>query len=100
MAESQKVEFALEVSKRVTELSDLCDKIRGMYKLWSTRGYKTGGSDPITDADLAGFTDIINEKQLVEWEFLAANLIKFLDNNSPGANLYQSRLDKMRDEVF
>ena len=90
----RKVDFALAVRGTATKLAQVMDEIDSLAGIYVASGYNSGGSDPITDEDLTGHE--IATAQLSQFASLAANLIKFMDNQTPVKADYRTPLNTLR----
>ena len=91
---SRKVDFALAVRKAVTALAEAAERIQELDDIYGDSGYDSGGSDPITDEDIAGHD--ITASDLANASTLAANLALFLNDGSPMQFDYASRINAFR----
>jgi len=91
----RKVDFALAVRNTATKLAQVMDEIDALAGIYTASGYNSGGSNPITDADLEGHD--MTAAQLGQFATLAANLVKFMDNETPAKANYRTPLNAFRN---
>jgi len=91
---SRKVDFALQMESAATQLAMAIEALEMMRRSYVASGYNSGGSDPITDDDIAGHD--ITAAQIDAVSTLTANLTLFLDNGEPLQGYYRTTLDATR----
>ena len=92
---SQKVQYVQSMISAVTELDNLRTRLMEQYGMYWARGYNSGGSDPIADADIASLertaTQVSNIITMID------NINKLLSNQTPITGDYDTTINTFRD---
>ena len=91
----RKVDFSLKVVSLGSTLADLLDSIESLAGIYTSSGYASGGSDPITDTDLTGHN--VKVVHIAQFAGMALNLLKLMANQMPTVGKYREQLDAFRD---
>jgi len=94
---ASKLTFAEQAQTNATAMSDLSDKLADLYSVYFDRGYNSGGSNPITNDDLASLG--ITAVQLGDMMTLAEQFANFLNNIAVTQADYDTTLNVMRTDV-
>ena len=94
---SQKLTFVSKVQERATTLAQVADLVSDLVSVYFDRGYDSGGSDPVIDADLAALG--ITAANLTAFITLGQQLQNFLDNAAVATADYDATLNTMRTDV-
>jgi hypothetical protein len=88
--------FVTEIRDKITRIVQDVDDLEDMIDQFLILGFKAGGTDPITDADLLNIGT--NVADLAKGKALVDNLIKFIDNDGPVAANYRETFDLLRTD--
>lgn len=95
---SQKITFVENrLQATANSLAQAIDALRDAETVYFDRGYNSGGSNPITDADISALG--VTAANVASMITLAQQLIKFADNLAVTQGDYDSTLNVMRTDV-
>ena len=97
MADAQKTDFANKVRQLAAELAQAYSKALDLSKLYTDRGYDSGGANPITDEDISGAN--ITAANLTLGNTLMNNFEKFMESNNPTNNTYGVTCNILRNDI-
>jgi len=94
---ASKLTFATQAQTSATSLSDVSDKLADLYSVYFDRGYNSGGSNPITNDDVASLG--ITAAQLGDMMTLAQQFANFLGNSAVTTGDYDATLNAIRTDI-
>jgi hypothetical protein len=94
---ASKLIFATQSQEQATTMAQLGDKLADILSVYFDRGYNSGGSNPITNDDLASLG--ITAAQLGDMVTLAEQFANFLGNVAVTPADYDSTLNAIRTDI-
>jgi len=88
--------FVTQIRDKITNVIQGIDDLETMIDQFMAKGFNSGGSDPITDAQLVDIGTTVADLTL--GKALVDNLIKFIDNDDPVAADYRATFNKLRTD--
>lgn len=92
---ARKVDFALAVRHKITQLDDLVTALNELDDIYKSSGYDTSGSNPITLEDLEGHD--IKPQDLANVSTFIMNINLFLTGGDPLEFDYASKINAFRE---
>ena len=96
-AMAEKLTFAGEAQSQATTLAQVGEGLAAVVDVYFDRGYNGGGSNPISDVDIASLG--ITAAQLGDVVTLAQQLANFLGNAAVATADYGSTLNQVRTDL-
>lgn len=94
---SEKNAFTNQYRDQATAVAQARSVCEAMIKVYYNRGYNTGGSDQITDEDIAATN--ITAAELANMVTFSEQLVNMLDNQAVTQSNYQATLDVLRNDL-
>lgn len=94
---SEKTDFVDYMRRSITQIAQHASKGYELVSIWSDKEYQEGGSDEMTDEDIADTGVTAAEVQLGITLF--NNLNKFRYNDTPTQNDYDKTMSKLRNDI-
>lgn len=92
-----KITFATQAQVAATSLAQVADQLANLETVYFDRGYNSGGSDPITDVDIASLN--FTAADLASLITLIQQFNNFLGNSAVTAGDYDAILNTIRSDV-
>jgi hypothetical protein len=93
----QKQSYARQLIADANEIAALKRKISDRYGVYFDRGYNSGGSDEIVDADVADLN--VTAAQISSWITLLEQWGKFWDNQAVTTGDYDATMNALRQDI-
>jgi len=92
-----KIQFASQAQNEATTMAQLADKLANLETVYFDRGYDSGGSNPITNDDIASLN--FTAAELASLITLIQQFNNFLGNLAVTAGDYDATLNAVRSDV-